>query len=770
MKKGQDGKWIPDEDWPENRTLHSFQQDIANLLAEEEDGASARVSGRDHHSISKRPILPLPSDIKQIVPPSLHIILGLVVRYFKLLETECRKLDQDGVQCRDEQLANTWQKSSEDAKQAEVLLHEAREALQEENDILDGLQKACRGRVRNGMVLQPCSMPLCKLHVSKPKGVNPKDIPWIQCVNCGEGDSKGWFHDFCVGMTEEDASSEENDGFVCPVCTGDVAGPNDVIEIQEERVAKQKEQVEQTNEDYENKKQVLDSVYEKVVNSRGSLEKQLNDKLENELHHWLNLWSVFAVFVVSTPLDDYVNMPDPHYNYTVLTNHTVRIAGSYTVYTINMTSQKWLTDNDSDRSIWWHYLMVTIPDEVRYPDAAYMYITGGGNGGPPDPLGDDEVLFTSLTAASMGIVTACLKQVPNQPIVFKKDPKQEKRTEDAIIAFTWAHFINNGTDEPYWLLRMPMTKAAVRAMDTISNYTSHVRPDLNISRFIVAGKSKRGWTTWTTGAVDKRVIAIVPIVLDCLNLVKNMHHFYRSLGGWTLEFADYWVMNITRELDNPNTQKMADIIDPLVYKDRLTMPKYIITTSGDEFFLPDDSHYYLNQMKGKTYIRITQNTEHELKGKQLDVLLNIRAFMFAVLEGWNWPVMNWTLSENATHGTIEFHTNVKPLSINTWMAQTLESDGRRDFRLVAAKEPGSTEPVLHPVIYEPYDVSNPSPGVYFATFERPLEGWRCFFIRATYTGPKENTFLEFTSEANIIPDGVFPVPDCHGEDCYGTLV
>ncbi len=39
------------------------------------------------------------------------------------------------------------------------------------------------------------------------------------------------------------------------------------------------------------------------------------------------------------------------------------------------------------------------------------------------------------------------------------------------------------------------------------------------------------------------------------------------------------------------------------YKDRLTMPKYIITTSGDEFFLPDDSHYYLDQMQGKTYIR-----------------------------------------------------------------------------------------------------------------------------------------------------------------------
>lgn len=39
------------------------------------------------------------------------------------------------------------------------------------------------------------------------------------------------------------------------------------------------------------------------------------------------------------------------------------------------------------------------------------------------------------------------------------------------------------------------------------------------------------------------------------------------------------------------------------YKDRLTMPKYIITTGGDEFFLPDDSYYYLDQMLGDTYLR-----------------------------------------------------------------------------------------------------------------------------------------------------------------------
>ena len=32
--------------------------------------------------------------------------------------------------------------------------------------------------------------------------------------------------------------------------------------------------------------------------------------------------------------------------------------------------------------------------------------------------------------------------------------------------------------------------------------------------FVVSGESKRGWTTWTTAAVDPRVVAMIPIVMD----------------------------------------------------------------------------------------------------------------------------------------------------------------------------------------------------------------------------------------------------------------
>ena len=37
----------------------------------------------------------------------------------------------------------------------------------------------------------------------------------------------------------------------------------------------------------------------------------------------------------------------------------------------------------------------------------------------------------------IGAALQVLYQVPNQPIVFTDDPKQESRSEDAIIAWTW---------------------------------------------------------------------------------------------------------------------------------------------------------------------------------------------------------------------------------------------------------------------------------------------------------------------------------------------
>jgi len=62
------------------------------------------------------------------------------------------------------------------------------------------------------------------------------------------------------------------------------------------------------------------------------------------------------------------------------------------------------------------------------------------------------------------ITIAELKQVPNQPITFASDPNQAPKTEDAIIAYTWQHFLQDPSSDPDWVLQFPQVKSAVRAM------------------------------------------------------------------------------------------------------------------------------------------------------------------------------------------------------------------------------------------------------------------------------------------------------------------
>ena len=64
---------------------------------------------------------------------------------------------------------------------------------------------------------------------------------------------------------------------------------------------------------------------------------------------------------------------------------------------------------------------------------------------------------------------------------------------------------------------LPMTKSAVRGLDTMQDFCLK---ELNheVDGFLVAGGSKRGWTTWFTGVVEpERVLAIAPVVMDLLN-------------------------------------------------------------------------------------------------------------------------------------------------------------------------------------------------------------------------------------------------------------
>jgi PhoPQ-activated pathogenicity-related protein len=275
-------------------------------------------------------------------------------------------------------------------------------------------------------------------------------------------------------------------------------------------------------------------------------------------------------------------------------------------YALNLTSQAWLTDADFSpdseaKRVWWHYLIVIVPDEIKFKQNATLWITGTGMGhGIPDPHEEDVALSAAL-AVTTGVVTGVLYQIPNEGVTFSSDPKQQDRGEDAIIAFTWDHFLNDPS-QPEWLVRFPMVKASLRAMDAIADFMKTKLPETGVTAdyFCVSGASKRGWTTWLVGAVDpKRVMVIAPVVLDAINFVKVIHHQYRSYGGWTYALDDYTEMNITSRFDDPNMNLLQQYEDPYFYRDRLTMPKLVINAVMDEFQQPGKSkNYYLNHLFG----------------------------------------------------------------------------------------------------------------------------------------------------------------------------
>ncbi|RNA42959.1 autocrine proliferation repressor A-like [Brachionus plicatilis] len=269
--------------------------------------------------------------------------------------------------------------------------------------------------------------------------------------------------------------------------------------------------------------------------------------------------AVLNIFVDSTPLDDYVNNFDSYYSYNIIQQYKLV---NNEIYVINMTSQKWLDESLVDRPVWWHYLTISIPNKVSRKDAALLWIGEGSNKDKVPTPTDYDISLVSNFSLSTYTVAAIIQQIPNQPLVFKEDERGRKRSEDALIAWGWKKFIEN-TAEPTFLLRFPMVKAVSKAMDTIQIFVKE-NYKIEIKKFMLAGKSKRGWTTWLNAALDsQRVFSAVPIVMDLLNLNTGLHQNFKAIGGWTFAFNDYYEVNITQYIDSRELFEMQKMIDPL---------------------------------------------------------------------------------------------------------------------------------------------------------------------------------------------------------------
>ena len=281
-----------------------------------------------------------------------------------------------------------------------------------------------------------------------------------------------------------------------------------------------------------------------------------------------------------------------------------------------------------------------------------------------------------------------------------------------------------------------MVKSGVRAMDAVQEFlASQAGGRLQIDRFVVSGGSKRGWTTWLVAAVDERVAAIMPTVIDALNSELITRHHFEAMGFFSSALDDYVNHGLfPHRIGTPEYRALLDVEDPYVYRhrDRLKIPKYLVHASGDQFFLPDNSRFYFKDLEGEKYLRYVPNARHNLAGT--DARESLLAFYQAILANRPRPTFSWTKEAD---GSLRVTAADRPREVTVWQATNPKA---RDFRVDTIGE-----------AYRPAPLTEESPGVYYARAPKAEAGFTAFFVELIYDSGGSHPF-KFTTELSVVPD------------------
>ncbi|WP_268869478.1 PhoPQ-activated protein PqaA family protein [Rickettsiella massiliensis] len=255
---------------------------------------------------------------------------------------------------------------------------------------------------------------------------------------------------------------------------------------------------------------------------------------------------------------------------------------------------------------WTHEITIFTPTKKEaYSSTVVLYVTGGFNKKITKKESYIDPILSELIKHTVVIV---LKNIPNQFLnINRKNIK-----EDQIITFSWNKFILN-PNLSFYPLHVPMVVAVSKAIDLTQKIL--LEKKISIRNSIVIGLSKRGGATWLTALLDHRVVAIIPMVTNILNRREQIPHIFKTYGHhWPIAFLDYYQENIPNYAmpTNPfyqNYLKLLNIEDPFTYlsskyyRTKLAnLPKYIMNSSGDDFFVPDASRFYFNASSTKIIV------------------------------------------------------------------------------------------------------------------------------------------------------------------------
>ena len=416
-----------------------------------------------------------------------------------------------------------------------------------------------------------------------------------------------------------------------------------------------------------------------------------------------------AVLGPENALENYLNNDDKTFQWELKDEYTI---DGTKAYDILLTSQQWR------EHIWKHQLTIMVPEDVAY-DGALLFITGGSvkNDLPNwSSLDDDRAKSFAAMAAKNKAITAIVRQTPKQPLY------EGDLVEDELISYTLHNFKQ---DNDYtWPLLFPMVKSAVKAMDAIQEF-SKKQLNKDITRFTLAGASKRGWTTWLTGASDKRVEAIGPMVIDVLNMPVSLDYQVEAWNDYSIQIEDYTKLEIPQSVNTPEGNAISIMVDPYSYREKLTMPKLIFIGTNDEYWPVDAIKNYIDDIPGENYIHYVPNAGHDLGGGE-QALRALNGFWKKTLEKKPYNDLSYKISSDKESATLAVEsTSDELLNVYLWIADSEDRDFRDETFVSKEINLGDQDKIQYKVTF-------------------PKSGFKAFYIDMEYTNPQGDKYTKST--------------------------